>query len=673
MEELKHLLDEDPNTDSVNLEFYEVEDLCPMVPLLAKFPKLKELILFGNRLKSLPEDLSSLNKLEILDISSNLFGGLEEVLPGLESLPALKDLSITLQNEEQEQILLEALPHLGILNGTEIEVREEPQTEQSDSDNEQVNLKQEDLESVATVYDQIREIWRQTDKSKDKLLANDFDEHVRQVMGELSEVLKQKHASHIVHTHMLRAKFELYRICQQKLNDFFATKNKTAGKLLKETNSLMDSFFKDLVSLVFAVHPKYEDKLKSMKEDMDKAMKETNDLLEAAEQIEKESHSHKDQKEKFKAKYQQEIEELKQEVETLQEENKKYLELIIKQSKNNADSALGGKVQEDRIRPAQKPPAALNTSPFGVSQAISSRTLTLRQLKEVIEEIYTSKAKFDQKCADGKMPRETMEKHMYTFLNQKYGLKGLIIEWASAIIAGIKKYSAEDNDVAVFGKILRNECDEEFRFVQVQVKETAAELLKMHLRGKFSLKSNADITEMTKQKMQSFLEEDEWVDIVKYMYNESDSELIISSIQEAIHQKKYSETSPQKAKTTREEEQLRKEKQRASQGRIAYTDFLKIILDFQLKGHEKFLCKFIQLFRKVDSDNNGIINEYEFRELVSYINLGFDQEEEVFRLLQIVDPYKNEQITFSECVAVFSSETIPQDEQISILQKLSQD
>lgn len=41
----------------------------------------------------------------------------------------------------------------------------------------------------------------------------------------------------------------------------------------------------------------------------------------------------------------------------------------------------------------------------------------------------------------------------------------MIIEWASSIINGIKTYSSEDNDVAVFGKILRNECDEEFRAV----------------------------------------------------------------------------------------------------------------------------------------------------------------------------------------------------------------
>jgi len=55
---------------------------------------------------------------------------------------------------------------------------------------------------------------------------------------------------------------------------------------------------------------------------------------------------------------------------------------------------------------------------------------------------------------------------MYCFLNQKYGLKSLIIEWATAIINGIALYAKEDNDIAVFGKILRNECDEEFRFVQ---------------------------------------------------------------------------------------------------------------------------------------------------------------------------------------------------------------
>ena len=47
----------------------------------------------------------------------------------------------------------------------------------------------------------------------------------------------------------------------------------------------------------------------------------------------------------------------------------------------------------------------------------------MKQLKDVIEEIFNSKTKYDQRCIESKLPRETMEQHMYTYLNQKYGLK----------------------------------------------------------------------------------------------------------------------------------------------------------------------------------------------------------------------------------------------------------
>eukprot|EP00966_Prymnesium_polylepis_P236449 5467919-Prymnesium_polylepis.2 len=47
------------------------------------------------------------------------------------------------------------------------------------------------------------------------------------------------------------------------------------------------------------------------------------------------------------------------------------------------------------------------------------RVLSLKQMREMIDEVYTSKAKHDQKCADAKLARETMEVHLYTFLNTK--------------------------------------------------------------------------------------------------------------------------------------------------------------------------------------------------------------------------------------------------------------
>jgi hypothetical protein len=48
-----------------------------------------------------------------------------------------------------------------------------------------------------------------------------------------------------------------------------------------------------------------------------------------------------------------------------------------------------------------------------------------------------------------------MEQHLYTYLNQKYGLKALIVEHASSIIRASNKYEALDNDVAVFVRMLR--------------------------------------------------------------------------------------------------------------------------------------------------------------------------------------------------------------------------
>jgi hypothetical protein len=73
--------------------------------------------------------------------------------------------------------------------------------------------------------------------------------------------------------------------------------------------------------------------------------------------------------------------------------------------------------------------------------------------------------KYDTKCRESTLPIETMEQYMYTYLNQKYGLKPLIIEWASTIITGVKSYLRDDHEITLFAKILKNECDEEFRFV----------------------------------------------------------------------------------------------------------------------------------------------------------------------------------------------------------------
>ena len=85
---------------------------------------------------------------------------------------------------------------------------------------------------------------------------------------------------------------------------------------------------------------------------------------------------------------------------------------------------------------------------------------------------------------------------MYTYLNQKYGLKPLIVEWAAAIISAVKTYIKEENEVALFAKILKNECDEDFRLVQQALQGTLVNIVKGNLKQKFPLKSEKDIQKM---------------------------------------------------------------------------------------------------------------------------------------------------------------------------------
>ena len=85
-----------------------------------------------------------------------------------------------------------------------------------------------------------------------------------------------------------------------------------------------------------------------------------------------------------------------------------------------------------------------------------NRVFTLKMMKEIISNMYTTKIAFDKKCVINKQPKQTMEEYMYIYLNQKYGLKNMVIEWATNIINGIRTFSSEDTEISLFGKTFIN-------------------------------------------------------------------------------------------------------------------------------------------------------------------------------------------------------------------------
>ena len=70
-----------------------------------------------------------------------------------------------------------------------------------------------------------------------------------------------------------------------------------------------------------------------------------------------------------------------------------------------------------------------------------------------------------------------MEQHLLAYLTTKYGVRQIITQWLTSILAAVEHFAPLDAQTALFGKVLRNEVEEEFEEAQLRVITTANSLL----------------------------------------------------------------------------------------------------------------------------------------------------------------------------------------------------
>ena len=381
----------------------------------------------------------------------------------------------------------------------------------------------------------------------------------------------------------------------------------------------------------------------------------------------------------------------------------------------------------------------INTNNNFNNSNTNKQLISLKSLKDFINELYLSKANYDMKCIEYKLPRETLEEYMYTFLNEKYGLKNLIIDWARNVINGIKYYSKKDSFVLLFGKIMRNEQEEDARLIIQKVLESIEELLLYYIKRQNPLKSIIEIKKIFERKKNSELYEEEWKGIIYSIYEKKEADEIEKKINNFISKenekrkiemfKQYKDSrinkknnkyinasnnnintsnsynlntinsfnsginnanspinlnlsymntinNPSNTKLTRIEKYnmllFPDEKN------ILFSDFIKIVLDNHIRFRDKQLKNFVDIFKSVDTNKDGIISEEEFSELVQRMNIFKEDEIEnkIFQFLEKIDPFDNQKITFSECISFFSGEIVKvkdikgKEKEISILEKI---
>ena len=170
------------------------------------------------------------------------------------------------------------------------------------------------------------------------------------------------------------------------------------------------------------------------------------------------------------------------------------------------------------------------------------RNITINECKELITKYYESKLIANNKVLltkNSNIPFETMEQHIYRTNETKYGLRNLAIEYSAQFFQSLKKYSLINNYILIFYEIYKNNIEENFYLIQNELILSINDLLLINIITKYPNKNQIQLHELLTNKLTNdYIYENEWIDIMNYLYDENDS-LIICLLLKKTSQLEY--------------------------------------------------------------------------------------------------------------------------------------
>ena len=318
---------------------------------------------------------------------------------------------------------------------------------------------------------------------------------------------------------------------------------------------------------------------------------------------------------------------------------------------------------------------------FNKQITVSKKKLTREQINEIIQNIYKSKISYDQNCIDLNKPLETMEQHMYQYLNNKYGLKNLTIEYASAIITGIKEYSKKDMNIKVFGMLLKNEIEENTLTIVEKIKQVVQETLEYFISQKNPFMIGSDIQKLCERIKKGMVDEEVWNSFIDTLFlnDKENGKKVKDKIYEFIDRimaKSLDKIGNNlKFEMTREEEDFFNEMKNFPK-KIRYEDLINILIDYHIRVRKNYLKNMRQIFMNNDENKDGVLTKKEFIKYIKDLKIFHEEtlEENIDYLLRkIPQCEKYDFFSFSEIVELFDQEQILKEnnEKCSILDFLA--
>ena len=304
-----------------------------------------------------------------------------------------------------------------------------------------------------------------------------------------------------------------------------------------------------------------------------------------------------------------------------------------------------------------------------------NRVFTIKMMKEIISNIYTSKISFDKKCLINKQPKQTMEEYMYTYLNQKYGLKNMVIEWATNIINGIRTFSNEDTEISLFGKILQNELEENCRLLINNLKVNINSILSNLIKAENPFKNEYELNNIKIKYIKNDIPPEKTQQIIETLFDEKGRTILFEKINNHINNRRniIMKNNSIKGKLSREEMNKIMYSKQNECNYVQYDFLIDICLEYQIKSHIKYLKPFLKLFQSIDTDRDGILDEEQFVLLIK--NMNIFKEDNIVQIIEeflnSLDPYGYKHIIFSDIVELFTK--INYDSNQSVLDKFCSD
>ena len=642
-----------------------------------------------NNLTILPENLKLLKNLISLDIRKNSFKDINNIIDYISQYKYLTDLKIDFTSSSQVQTLLNKVPNLLYINGKSTEEYITPIDVNKDLlDSIAIEKKLNEFNDLFVIFQNNFQNENKEDLSKD--LHERFQNLINEEANKINENNNGKSLPNFcLANNIIKSEVNLISFF---INSFFEHSDllnmENAKKdIAKKINDVLNLLFGTLFKIIEELYTKIENtnKLKNKKIEFlleylnDNNVKSENKMV-----------SFNEEYENLKKKYKKEKELYNLKIEKLQRENKQITDSLIKKGIDLSSSLNNINLNNSNI--SRKTIDENNKNEIGIDATFlglaGAKILTKKQMHDFINELYDSKIEYDKVCAENHLKKESMEHYMYKFLNNKYGLKNLVIEWSSSIITGIKMYSSTDSDINLFSKILKNKVEEGQKLVVIKLKSTIKELYDMYIKNKSRLNPNKGKNKLNEAEIENILNsfnenillnEDEWKNIIKSIYNEEEYKILIKYIinkisdKNEIEKKNYINNLMSKKKSQVTRDDLEFANRKKFPFKINYKEFVNILTGYQITYREKYLSNLHKLFVKYDEDSVGVLNENGFKKLLNSIDFIRKQGGDYMKkLLNKIDPHSYNNITFTEIVDLFSKEMIINEDGLTmnILDKL---